>query len=90
MYWLYDRSLNYLTFWLSMAGFAVLLLMRRWRAFVYLGTLYLYFTLMIGFTRWQGSRLFYPGQIAWAIVIGWLIVSVVAIAGQGGRRILGK
>ena len=90
MCWLYERSLNYLTFWLSMAGFAVLLLMRRWRAFVYLGTIYLYFALMIGFTRWQGSRLFYPGQIAWTIVIAWLIVNVVVIAGRGGRRILGK
>ncbi len=77
MNWLRDRSLYYLGFLVSMAGFLILLLCRKWRAFIMLGLIYLYFALMIGCTRWQGSRLFYPGQIAWAIVIAFLMVMLV-------------
>jgi hypothetical protein len=65
---------NYLNFYLSMMGLALLLLSRRWRAFGILALIYFYYASMIGFTRWQGSRLFFPGQVAWAILIAVALV----------------
>lgn len=71
-----DLSLNYLCFWLSMVGFAAMIIKRQWKALFVLLTLYIYFAMMIGFTRWQGSRLFYPGQIAALLSISFLLYSI--------------
>lgn len=76
------EKIHYLNFWLSMAGLMLMLGQRHWRPLIFLGLTYGYFAAMIGFTRWQGSRLFYPGQIAWSIIIAFLIVT---IAGWLGR-----
>ncbi len=71
-----DNGLNYVCFGLSMLGFLVLVTRRRWRVALILGGTYAYFAAMIGFTRWQGSRLFFPGQIAWAVLVAVAIVTV--------------
>lgn len=81
------QSLNYLWFWLSVAGFAVLLLFRQWAGAVFAGTAYLYFSLMIGFTQWQGSRLFYPAEIAWPVLISFLVVAIVRSIGWAVRKV---
>ena len=64
-----DYRLNYLNFVLSMIGLGILLWQRRFKIAVVLGSVYFYYVAMVGFTRWQGSRLFLPAQIAWAVLI---------------------
>jgi len=59
-----------------MVGFIGMMLLRQWRALSFPGLMYFYFALMAGFGCWQGSRLFYPAQIAWAIVIAFLMVNL--------------
>lgn len=71
-----DKGWNKINFYLSMAGLLILLAARRFRAFIILGAVYFYYASMIGFTQWQGSRLFFPGQIAWAILIAVVLVSI--------------
>jgi hypothetical protein len=90
MNWLHDRSLHYRGFVLTMIAFAVMLLFRRWRPLIFLGSIYSYFAIMIGVTRWQGSRLFYPGQIAWSIAIAFLFVTIGAYAAGLVRRLFNR
>lgn len=75
-YWLRDRGYYYLGFALSMIGFTLILALRRWPMLIFLGLVYSYSAMMIGFTRWQGSRLFHPGQIAQSILIAFIIIVV--------------
>ena len=74
--WLHKHSLGYRSFWLTMAAFALMLFLRRWRLLIFLGSVYVYYAFLIGVTRWQGSRLFYPGQIAWSIAIAFLVITI--------------
>jgi 4-amino-4-deoxy-L-arabinose transferase-like glycosyltransferase len=69
-------SANYLAFVLTLAGFILMVVKRDWRPLAFLGLFYVYMLIMIGFGQWQGSRLFFPGQMAWAIVTAYLIVSL--------------
>jgi len=39
-----------------------------------LGTTYLSFSLILGVSFWQGSRLHYPAEMAWSIVVSYLVV----------------
>lgn len=59
-----EHYLNYLGFILSITGLCVLAVRRQFRAALLLGLTFFYFAAMVGFTRWQGSRLFFPAQIA--------------------------
>jgi len=74
MNWLRAKSIHLVCFWLSMAGFLMMLLLGRWKPVLFLGLMYLYFVIMLGFGSWQGSRLFFPAQIAWAVAIAFLLV----------------
>jgi len=71
-----DNDINYLNFYISMLGILILIFTRRYFSALVLGSLYFYYVFLIGFTRWQGSRLFFPGQIAWSILIAVVIVSL--------------
>ncbi len=73
-----DNGLNLICFFLSLIGFVILIIRHRYRIAVILGTVYVYYASMIGFFRWQGSRYFFPGQIAWDILVA---VSLVTIGG---------
>jgi hypothetical protein len=75
--WYIDHHLNTLAVWLTLAGMAALLIFRQWQAVIFLGLTYVYFASMIGFAHWQGSRLFYPGQIAWSVIIAFLVVKAM-------------
>lgn len=80
---------NYMNFCVSMLGLLILLLTRQYRAFFVLGLVYFYYAAMIGFTQWQSSRLFFPGQIAWAILIAVVLVSAwrfMATLVSGAKR----
>lgn len=63
-------------------GLLLLVLFRRYRAAIFLGSLFIYFALLIGVTQWQGSRLFYPGQIAWSVLIAFFLVSLAKLLGM--------
>ena len=64
-------------FILSMIGLITLLCKRKYKIALILGIVYFYCASTIGFTRWQGSRLFFPGQIAWSILIGYLSATTI-------------
>lgn len=85
--WLRHRSLHILPVILNLAGLAALIVSRRWRTLVVAGAIYIYFVMMAGFGSWQGSRLFYPGQIAWTIVIAFLLVGAAGLLRRGFGRI---
>ncbi len=53
-------------FWLILFGGAVLMMRGKTFAGVFLVVLYAYLGLITGATFWQGSRIFLPGQVAWA------------------------
>jgi len=74
-----DYYLNYVNFVLSMLGLVILWWQHKYRIAIILGSIYGYYAVTIGFFRWQGSRYFFPGQTAWAILIA---VSLIFIATQ--------
>ncbi len=76
-YFFLDNRLNYLPFILSIAGLLLLLVKRNFMAAVIFGVTYAYFVSSLGFTLWQGSRLFLPGQVAALPLIGVSILSVM-------------
>jgi hypothetical protein len=78
-WWYMERSYHELHFWLTLIGLGMLLLWRKWFAFLFIALEFFYFVLMVGFTRWQGSRLFYPGQIAVSIAIAVLVVGMLIL-----------
>jgi len=50
-------------------GLVILLIDKNYLAGSLLGITFAYFTLIIGLSFWQGSRLHYPAEIAWAILV---------------------
>ena len=69
-------KLNFLNFFLSISGLIILFGTRRLYPAIVLGSVYFYYILLIGFTRWQGSRLFFPGQIAAVILIAVTLIFI--------------
>jgi 4-amino-4-deoxy-L-arabinose transferase-like glycosyltransferase len=80
-----NMGLNHISFYLSMLGLAILIITRQYRGAIILASVYFYYAGMIGFYRWQGSRLFFPGQIADLILI-----SIVSIYTFGRIAKIGK
>lgn len=87
MGWFRGLGFDYASFWLSLASFLALLYRRRWRPLSYLGAVFVYFTLMVGFTHWQGSRLFYPAEMAWTVLVGILVVEFRGMGAALLRRL---
>ena len=71
-----DSGLNKLCFVLSVVGLGLLLFKGQYWCALVLGSVYFYYASLIGFTRWQGSRLFLPGQIAWAILVAVVLIAL--------------
>lgn len=61
---------------LGLSGLIVLILKRNYEALIFLAGIYFYFFFTCGFYRWQGSRLFFPGQIAEIILISTSLVVI--------------
>ena len=72
---------HWVTFF-SLLSFVILLWRRNWRVFLTLVIFYGYFVAMMGFTRWQGSRLFYPAEITKTILIALLIIEIIRLIGK--------
>lgn len=79
--------LNYINIVLAMTGLALLLWRRRWWPAAVLGSTYVYYAVMGGFFRWQYTRHFMPGQIAWAVLIAVTLVTLARLIGRAGRAL---
>lgn len=77
-----DHYLNYLAFAISLVGLVLLVATGDYRSALVLGLTFGYFVATIGVTRWQGSRLFFPGQIATTAL------AAVCLSWVGGKAIL--
>jgi hypothetical protein len=66
--------LNDWIFWGSAAGLVLLVRHRRHLAWILTGLTFLVFTVVTGFSFWQGSRLHYPAEMAWSILLSYAIV----------------
>lgn len=55
----------------TIVGLVFLYVDRFHLAWLLLGATYAYFTFITGFSFWQGSRLHYPAQMAWAILVAY-------------------
>jgi hypothetical protein len=62
------RGLHYRALLFSLIGLTILIVQRKYRPAIILGSLYIYFAFFTAFTVRQGMRIFYPGQIAWTIL----------------------
>lgn len=70
-----EKKWNYLNFILSVVGLLILLATRKFEGSFILGSIYFYYAALIGLNIWQGSRIFFPGQIAWTVLIAITIVT---------------
>jgi hypothetical protein len=84
------HRLNYLNITLSMLGLVLLLWRRQWWPAAVLAGIYIYYAGMGGFFRWQYTRHFMPGQIAWAILIAIALVTIAGFFGRLTRSIAAK
>jgi len=66
----------------SLLGLTLLMKEKNHLAWVTLGCTLAVFTLVTGFSFWQGSRLHYPAEMAWSILLSYCLIS----AAQWFRR----
>jgi hypothetical protein len=81
-----EHWLNALLQVLALLGVVLLATSKRRLAAVVLGATYAYFSLIIGFSFWQGSRLHYPAEMASSILLAFVFVTFF----QSLRRSLKK
>jgi 4-amino-4-deoxy-L-arabinose transferase-like glycosyltransferase len=72
----HQALLHYVIPLLTVWGFWLMVKRRRWMPGLFLGSMYLLFFFMVGFGMWQGSRLFFPAQIAWSVVVSYLVIDL--------------
>ena len=71
---------GYVLAFLTLVGMVILIVKKESPAWLILGSAYLFYTFVTGFSFWQGSRLHYPAEMAWSIIIAYAIyVSVKRI-----------
>jgi hypothetical protein len=67
---------------LTLAGVVLLWIDKKHLAAVLLGITYLYFTLILGASFWQGSRLHYPAEMAWGILVSYTVYRLCVIVSR--------
>jgi hypothetical protein len=76
----YNRAfthwIGWLLFGLTVFGLYVLARWKEWTALLLLGITYFHFTLLLGFSFWQGSRLHYPAEMAGNILVSVALVQL--------------
>ncbi|UCD63208.1 MAG: glycosyltransferase family 39 protein [Candidatus Zixiibacteriota bacterium] len=65
---------NYVLMVLTLAGLLVMIRKRQKAAALILGLTYVSFSILLGLTFWQGSRIHYPAEMAWSVIIAYLAV----------------
>lgn len=68
------ETINPWIFWGSLIGLVLLLVDRQRLAWIVLGPTYAVFTLLMGFSFWQGSRLHLPAEMAWSILLAYVLI----------------
>lgn len=63
------KKLNYRVTFFAALGSLILLRRREYRLLTALLLIYGYFAALSGCSMWQTSRIFYPGEIAWSILV---------------------
>jgi hypothetical protein len=71
---IFRHRLNYLNFIICLIGFVIITIQKKYRLLSILLGIYIYFAFLAGLTLWQGSRIFFPGQIAAVILVAYVIV----------------
>ncbi len=69
--WINKKGLNYRVSLLSVIGVIMLLKQKKFRLVIILAVIYSYFALPSGFTHRQSCRIFYPGEVAWTILVAY-------------------
>jgi len=72
----------YLLLFLTVVGLGWLIVTGRRLAWMLLGLTYLFYTLLTGLSFWQGSRLHYPAEMAWAILVAVAVYQIYAAIRQ--------
>ncbi|SYZ72622.1 membrane hypothetical protein [Candidatus Zixiibacteriota bacterium] len=72
----------------SILGLLILAGYRLLRPFLILGTTYFYYAAMIGFTQFQGSRLFFPSLAASAIIIAIVLYAIYMISVRALNKVI--
>jgi len=70
---IHGKWFAHLLFYTSLLGLVFLVVNRQHLAWILLGLTFCYFTLITGFSFWQGSRLHYPATMAWAILVSYAL-----------------
>ncbi|MCK4607057.1 MAG: glycosyltransferase family 39 protein [candidate division Zixibacteria bacterium] len=70
---IHGKWFAHLLFYTALLGLVFLVADRQHLAWILLGLTYCYFTLITGFSFWQGSRLHYPATMAWAILVSYAL-----------------
>ncbi|UCD17584.1 MAG: glycosyltransferase family 39 protein [Candidatus Zixiibacteriota bacterium] len=70
----------------TLAGLVVLIIRKNHLAWILLALTYAYFTLILGASFWQGSRLHYSAEMAWAILVPYAVYFGIS---QIGRLLTG-
>lgn len=84
--WTDKKGLNYRVSLLALIGAVMLFRRRRFRLLIVLIAVYVYFALLSGFSVNQGSRVFYPAQIAWAVLVAYPLLWLYERAANRWRR----
>ncbi|MBU0982553.1 MAG: glycosyltransferase family 39 protein [candidate division Zixibacteria bacterium] len=83
-------GLKYRVSLLALIGLIIMLVRRHYRPALVLTSVYVYYAALSGFSLWQGNRIFYPGQISWAILCAVTLVTGGEAGMRGVRQILGR
>jgi hypothetical protein len=76
------RWFNYAILAAALGGLFLLMRDGNREAWVVLGVTFAYFTLITGFSFWQGSRLHFPAEMAWSTLVACVLVRVAAVASR--------
>jgi hypothetical protein len=83
--WFERLGLSFRVTILSALGFILLYRQKRRRLALSLAFIYVYFALLTGFTSLQGNRVFYPGQIAWSMLVAVALLWIYESIRKRGR-----
>lgn len=81
------KGLNYRVLLFALIGAVILLVRRQWKICLPLLLIFCYFAVMSGFSDSQTSRIFYPAQMAWGILVS---VALLAMYDRVMKRWSGR
>ncbi|MBN2226865.1 MAG: glycosyltransferase family 39 protein [candidate division Zixibacteria bacterium] len=67
---------GYVLLFLTIAGLIIMIIKGKHPAWLILGSAYFFYTIIVGVSFWQGSRLHYPAEMAWSIIVAYCVYVV--------------